>query len=1027
MIYMQKRQIQKTLSMLVVIMILSVMIPLSTLAADSFPLKGDQELGKAQPNFSGYRIWDVRDWSPETDPYAEMLRAKVPLQKRNEPFKPTQANPTLDSDAQIMLMQGDYGNSFFDSTMYTNEFSEHVLNFWQYTDYFSPWHGAATASTPKSLYDPFTSDWRSRGFEFGIVNIPNPAYTNAAHKNGVMSIAVVYFDPAFRPGQTYVEMLTQDEDGSFPVAKQLVEMAEYFGYDGYFLNSEERFRAGTDDQEKVKEFMAYLTDHGLYTQWYDVNSTFNASKAEWLGNENLGTIHDSVFVNYGGFNTRSRVDSQLQFAKDNGYDPFKQIFFGVENNQGKFSGNANIINTYAEGTKNPRASIALFTPSDYYQRGVAEGIQDEIRESNGQQKPMFQIDEYQWMIMERERMFFSGVKSDPTDTGSHPGFARPEVNATNAGGWVGVADFTSERSVINGTVFHSNFNTGHGMQYFHQGTVATDEEWTNINIQDILPSWQWWIDSEGTKLKADFDYGAKLERKNLAGNLLEQPFETIGAYNGGSSLVMYGRLDAKNTLHLYKTDLQVKSGSKASLTFQKASTDEAVMKLGLIFKDKPDEIVELDVKDSDVKGDWTTSTISLAGFAGRDIAAISFVVEGTADHYQMNIGELKITDGETAVPDRPQNFQIKNAFDTKEMVLTWDLADYKDVKQYNLYATLSNGKEVFLGGIYDDIYYVKSTFEKEKAIEIQLKAVGHDGAESEPTIVSYNYENKPSNIVVEEAESPSGLVTQSVYDGKIKVSWDVPEKADFDSYELAVTLNNLETAHPDNRVYTVSADKSATSAVVEVPTKEGYEYTLSIRTIKDGKKSDAISYIGHTKDIFVPKPLESDIWLNDRNQLMFNSPSPKDWYYLNVKMGGQEVRNLKRGADLLNRGIAIPQNTSKIEMTYNDYTGNVSEPLTLYYLDGKLIQTDELNTEILLSILEGYQEDLDQKVYRQLSIHLISVDQFEKKGAADKVVKHMESFTFLLDHQLKNNSISQEMYDSLQTVANELIEKWQDA
>ena len=37
------------------------------------------------------------------------------------------------------------------------------------------------------------------------------------------------------------------------------------------------------------------------------------------------------------------------------------------------------------------------------------------------------------------------------------------------------------------------------MQYFVDGDVSADKAWTNINIQDILPTWQWWIESEGQK------------------------------------------------------------------------------------------------------------------------------------------------------------------------------------------------------------------------------------------------------------------------------------------------------------------------------------------------------------------------------------------------------------------------------------------------------------------------------------------------------------------------------------------------
>ena len=76
-----------------------------------------------------YRVADIENWRPETDPYAKSLRASIPLQNRNEAFAATQANPELESKAQVMLMQGDYGNAFFDNYTYNNTFSEHVLNF----------------------------------------------------------------------------------------------------------------------------------------------------------------------------------------------------------------------------------------------------------------------------------------------------------------------------------------------------------------------------------------------------------------------------------------------------------------------------------------------------------------------------------------------------------------------------------------------------------------------------------------------------------------------------------------------------------------------------------------------------------------------------------------------------------------------------------------------------------------------------------------------------------------------------------
>ena len=88
--------------------------------------------------------------------------------------------------------------------------------------------------------------------------------------------------------------------------------------------------------------------------------------------------------------------------------------------------------------------------------------------------------------------------TDPYQTANNPNRGTPNEGSDQQA-WPGLAAFISERSVINGSNFYTNFNTGHGMQYFLNGAVSNDNEWSNINIQDILPTWQWWIDTEGTK------------------------------------------------------------------------------------------------------------------------------------------------------------------------------------------------------------------------------------------------------------------------------------------------------------------------------------------------------------------------------------------------------------------------------------------------------------------------------------------------------------------------------------------------
>ena len=934
---------------------------INVLAGDSWP----NPTASAEPTFSGYRVKDVENWSPETDPYAEFMRAEIPLQERNEPFKATQAKPYLNSDAEIMLMQGDYGNSFFGSTMYTDTFGEHVLNFWQYTDYFSPWHGAATAYTPDSLYDPVTSDWRNRGFEFGIVNIPNPAYTNAAHKNGVMSIACIYFDPAFRPGQTCADLIEKDENGEFSIADKLIQMAEYFGYDGYFLNQEEGY------MEDFKPFMAKLTAAGLYTQWYDTNSSFNSSKAAWLKDDTHGQINNSVFINYGW--GKSTVDSAISYANQIGADPFKNLFFGAECNQNKFSGGhssaRDIANLYDE-TGNPRASVALFTPSDWYQRGV-----DEIPANmNNKGLPVMQQTPYQWMVAERERMFFSGVMCDPTDTGLKSGYSRDDVGVSNASGWVGVADFISERSVIDGTAFYTNFNTGHGVQYFKNGEVSADKEWTNINIQDILPSWQWWVESsDDTKLSADFDYGAKLVNNDKNGTPMESAYTQVGAYDGGSSLVVYGNLTGTDSLHLYKTDLDVNENTKVDVTFKKTSDDDAQMKLGLIFKDKPEETVKLDIENSQTKGEWTTSQIDLSAYAGRQIAAITLEFEGTADNYQMNVGGLKVSDS-TYKPATPTGFTVDYAYADGQMIVSWDLPEnnYGNVVQYNLYGTLSDGRRVYLGGTYDSILYVKSMFDEAKVVNLELCAVGKDGTESDPANVTYSYEDKVSNITVEEAETASGLLVRAANPGKLEVSFDAPKTGAPDSYEFEVTLRNIASDDPNNQVYTSTAEGTATSAVLSLPIREGYEYDLKIYAVKDGVKGDAICYRGWSNDSYSEPIAEEDIRISGTSVRLVD-PDSVDWYKMTATFDGQQKASFKRGASSgRSMTFSIPSNaTGILSVVTEDFAGNKSEPTVLQLENGVVVDPTDL-----ISSTHFPDPALLSAVKAQVGVTLSSLSEF---------------------------------------------------
>lgn len=920
-------------------------------AGDSVPPTGDQQLGSAQPRFFGYRVQDIRDWSPQSDPFAEHLRAEVPLQPRIQAPAATQAKPNLDGKAQIMLMQGDYGNSFFNTATYNNDYTEHTLNFWQYTDYYSPWHGAATVSTPPSLYDPKNSDWRNRGFEFGIVNIPNPAYTNAAHRNGVKSIGTIYFDSAFRPGLTFTEMFEKDPSSQgYIIANKLIEMARYYGFDGFFLNQEE---VGSDPSE-FKPLMAYLTSQGLWTQWYDTNSNFNEAKRAWLKDDTHGQIHNSVFVNYGW---PWHINNILQHAADTGTDPYQELFLGVEANQAGFAGKhvssrylPYLYDAYGTNPSNsPQTSLALFTPSDHYQRG----LDGDVTAPDGDRPPM-QRPEYQWMIHERERMYFSGVTEDVLNTGTKPGFTRPDVGVKDASGWVGVADFTPARSVIGGSRFFSTFNTGHGMARWTSGTQTSTEQWGNINEQSILPSWQWWItgtDGQTAQpaLTAAFDYGTLESRVDTNNGATTAPFSPVGAYDGGSSLAIYGELTDSATMRLFRTDLALKASSRVELVAKNVE-GSATLSLAVISKDDPSNVqkVALAATGTDANG-WTTYTADLSDRAGSTLSTLGVILEGQGK-VQVNLGRLAVTDGASA-PASPAGFTVEQVFTDGQANLSWEAANFADVDYYEVYARHTDGSVKALGGTYASRYYIKKLNLTSGPVSLELVAIGKDGQRSAPAHVAINPALGVSHVAVNVAPATEGATEQ-----QLAVSWKGTEGADGYRAELSLLHTGCEAGKLAwTRTLTGSelstAEDGTISSTLTVPYLEGRDYDLTLVPLKDGKEingAQPIALRGSLADRWAEPLPASDVSVT-RNRLKLRTPTARDWHVVTVSTkDGDDIFEATRGTgglgvdttnEILQKPIslagALPEGNGTLTIRLTDYAGNVSDETVVTVTGGE--------------------------------------------------------------------------------------------
>ena len=127
-----------------------------------------------------------------------------------------------------------------DSYPYTNEFSQYLFNFWQYTDYYGSWHGMPTEEVPESMYQDergVTDAWKNRKFEFGLVNLPNPGYTNAAHKER-RAVHRLYLPAPYR-FEAYQAPGPRTRTVTSPMRRSSSRCASTYGIAGWFINQEE--------------------------------------------------------------------------------------------------------------------------------------------------------------------------------------------------------------------------------------------------------------------------------------------------------------------------------------------------------------------------------------------------------------------------------------------------------------------------------------------------------------------------------------------------------------------------------------------------------------------------------------------------------------------------------------------------------------------------------------------------------------------------------------------------------------------
>ena len=671
-----------------------------------------------QPTMYGYNVNELKNWSPSNDKYAKYCRSRVPLAKRIPTFAATQANPTLSAEPQVMNLSADYDK---DSTgfKYGDTFCRNLLKFWQYTDLYGAWQGLPIEGSPTDE------------LIYGVINLPNPAYTDAAHRNGVLSLGCWFWPRQ----ENFSDLVEQKPDGSFPIADKMIDMALYFGFDGYFINQEDTI--AEEDSHQLLKMFEYFKEKApeyFHLQWYDTivlngqlryQNQFNEKNAPWIQDANGKTIIDSMFINY-AFN-KERIINSENYAKALGLDPYKTLFPGTENDKYGYNPPYDTRSIFPENEP-ARMSWGLFGTDFVWNRYHNKFDANEQNE-----------------VYLREKRYWSGPLEDPTDKIGrtlYKPYKDPfhEVDRENHQKWDGVAHYIPARSVIGSYPFITRFNTGHGKNFFLNGKVSSNQEWNNASIQDILPSWQWWIQRFDANDQSLDDRVAVSERP------LQPSFDFDIAYDGGSSLKVSGTLKPSETteLRLFKTQLAVERDVELSFTYQTVTAnDDARMEVGLLFEDNPNQFEWLTI-DGSHQNIWQTQVLSLATYTGRTIATIGLRFASATDSaYEVLIGELALTQGNSITPQAPTGFTVDEAHideNNAALFLSWDFTE-KDIWFYDIYRTLENDEKEFIGRIYDEVYYAKTLkrLADESISTLHLTAVSFAGVHSAPATTTVQW------------------------------------------------------------------------------------------------------------------------------------------------------------------------------------------------------------------------------------------------------------------------------------------------
>ena len=480
------------------------------------------------------------------------------------------------------------------------------FNMWQYINIHGNWSN---------------SWWRVPG-----------SFNDVAHKNGVRTGCLLFIDWGASVTNTegnigkYLYQLSSKSGGKYKYAEKFIEYLRYYGIDGIGFNPEGTWQGTL--QTQVKGFLAEChrvaeaKGWPFHVDWYafvnnsgrltDSGSALTSDCDTWFMEKSTGTpVTDVYMLNYNW--TETGLNTSVETAKAAGGNTF-DVYAGFDQ-QGRGYGRYGNAG-WTTLMKYP-VSICVWGAHDrsqLYTSSTEGGTSDKAIQSEYQTK---------------QEMLFTG--------GTRNVLNRPKITDENViasysslAKWHGYSTAVIEQSTLDELPFVTRFNLGNGAMFNNEGVTTNPHKWYNLGMQDLLPTWRWWVDNGDGKTPAD--------------DAIQLDFTFDDAWFGGSCLKVHGAT-TRSDVRLFETKWEVSSTDDAFALTYKPTSAEGTMQLMVSKEGAENTFKYIDLKpEGNVEpGEWNHVQLKAADLglaAGDVVACVGLSFQNTPANFNTLLGEM---------------------------------------------------------------------------------------------------------------------------------------------------------------------------------------------------------------------------------------------------------------------------------------------------------------------------------------------------------------------------------------------------